>query len=172
MLARLGQALLVGLTLIIVACGNEATAVPAATDAPAAPVATSAPAATTAPRATTVPAATEQPSIPFSSVSAGQEHICGVKTDGSVVCWGDDRERQARPPGGSFASVSAGDGSHTCGVKTDGSVVCWGFPDVAPPDGSFASVSAGRAHPCGVKTDGSVVCWGQDLRGQATPPGG
>jgi alpha-tubulin suppressor-like RCC1 family protein len=115
MLARLGQALLVGLTLIIVACGNEATAVPAATDAPAAPVATSAPAATTAPSATTVPAATAQPSIPFSSVSAGSEHTCGVKTDGSVVCWGNDTERQARPPGGSFASVSAGP-QYTCGA--------------------------------------------------------
>ena len=75
---------------------------------------------------------------------------------------------QAAPPGGPFASVSAGS-SHTCGVKTDGAVECWGSNEdfdgnivgqAAPPGGSFTSVSAGVFHTCGVETDGSVECWG------------
>ena len=115
----------------------------------------------------------------FASVSAGYGHSCGVKTDGSVVCWGSgfDDIGQASPLGGSFASVSAG--WETCGVKTDGSVACWGsgFDDVllgdfSPPKGSFTSVSTGSGHACGVQTDGSLVCWGGDWHGESTPPSG
>ncbi|PYP95483.1 MAG: hypothetical protein DMD34_06665, partial [Gemmatimonadetes bacterium] len=49
----------------------------------------------------------------------GGFHTCGLKTDGTVACWGDDYYGQATPPAGTFAQVSAG-GSHTCGLKTDG----------------------------------------------------
>jgi hypothetical protein len=62
------------------------------------------------------------------TVSAGPGHTCGLKTDGSVACWGLDNYGQSTPPAhsaGAFAQVSAG-GYHTCGLKTDGSVACWG----------------------------------------------
>ena len=71
------------------------------------------------------------PTGEFASVSAGGIHTCGVKTDGSVACWGYDDSGQATPPAGEFASVSAG-GSHTCGVMTDGAVACWGAPKPKP----------------------------------------
>ena len=74
---------------------------------------------------TPVPTLTPVPSVPFVSVSTGEAHTCGLKTDGSVLCWGYNSDGQSTPPDGPFASVSAGL-SHTCGVKTDGSVVCWG----------------------------------------------
>ena len=108
------------------------------------------------------------------SVSAGTWHGCGVKADGSVLCWGSDDDGESTPPDDSFTSVSAG-GSHTCGVKIGGSVLCWGSDDdgeSTPPDDSFASVSAGGDHTCGVKTDGSVACWGGNDDGQSTPPSG
>ena len=108
---------------------------------------------------------------PFTSVSAGNFHSCGLKSDGSVVCWGSDVFHAATPPEGSFASVSAGSG-FTCGLKTDGSVACWGVYAHTPPEGSFASVSAGDAHACGLTIDGSIQCWGEDWAGQATPPEG
>ncbi len=52
-------------------------------------------------------------------------HSCGVKLDGSVVCWGDNQYGQSSPPAGAFSSVVAGY-SHTCGVTFDGGVRCWG----------------------------------------------
>ena len=52
-------------------------------------------------------------------------HTCGVRTDGSLECWGRDHYDQATPPDGEFTSVSAGS-THTCGVRTDGTVACWG----------------------------------------------
>ena len=116
----------------------------------------------------------------FVSVSAGEMHTCGVKSDGSVDCWGDNSSGQATPPNGSFISVSAG-GHHTCGVKTDGSLDCWGSNSnwvgkfrgqASPRDGTFVSVSAGFRHTCGVKTDGFVECWGSNGLGQSSPPDG
>ena len=53
----------------------------------------------------------------------------GLRSDGSVTCWGDNWAGQATPPGGSFTQVSAG-GGHSCGLRSDGSVICWGINPV------------------------------------------
>ena len=133
--------------------------------------------ATPGPTNTPQSTATPRPTTPASSlvsVSAGWDHTCGVRSDGSVACWGRYDSGQSTPPAGSFVSVSAG-GGHTCGVRGDGSVACWGGYDVGqstPPAGSFDSVSAGVAHTCGVRSDGSVACWGSDSYGKAAPPAG
>lgn len=123
------------------------------------------------------------------------EHACGVKTGGSIVCWGhwdDDYPVSALAPDGEFQSISIGE-FHACAVRADGAVACWGNDDAgqaSPPAGGFRSVSVGHSHSCGVKTDGTVACWGANIstysftlipdptiiyetyRGQATPPEG
>ncbi|WP_419946784.1 S8 family serine peptidase [Candidatus Poriferisodalis sp.] len=107
----------------------------------------------------------------FVSVSAGSHFSCGVKTGGSVECWGYS---QLAAPSGSFASVSAGSG-YVCGVKSDSSVECWGHDadgQASPPPGSFRSVDAGSNHTCGVKTDDTLACWGDNRDGKASPPSG
>ena len=43
-------------------------------------------------------------SLSFASVSAGGEHTCGVKEDGTVACWGRNFDGNATPPEGRFAS--------------------------------------------------------------------
>lgn len=68
------------------------------------------------------------------TVSAGGSHACGVKTDGSVECWGWKLDGQSTPPKGPFDSVSAGF-EYTCGVRIGGTVACWGdgFPGQGSP---------------------------------------
>jgi alpha-tubulin suppressor-like RCC1 family protein len=61
----------------------------------------------------------------FASVSAGDFYTCGVRTDETVVCWGENQFGQSSPPAGMFKSVSAGS-DHTCGVRANETVVCWG----------------------------------------------
>ena len=127
----------------------------------------------------TVPQPTAAPtpvpaSVPFASVSAGWDHTCGMRTDGTVACWGKNDFGQILPPAGAFASVSAGWG-HTCGLRTDGTLACWGrndFGQALPPTGAFASVSAGWGHTCGLRTDGTLACWGRNNYGQALPSDG
>src|SRR5207245_1849435 len=99
---------------------------------------------------------------------------CGVRSDGTVVCWGLNNSGQASPPADTFTALSAG-GVHACGVKSDGTVACWGFNgngQATPAAGPFTALSAGNAHTCGVKTDGTVACWGFNGFGQlgAAPP--
>ena len=89
----------------------------------------------------------------FTTISAGYEHTCGVRADGSVACWGRAEGGQALPPEGKFAYVSGGY-RHTCGVRADSSVACWGWNQdgqTTPPEGEFASVNAGVSHTCGVR---------------------
>ena len=82
------------------------------------------------------------------TISAGWYHSCGVKTDGTVDCWGYNSQGQSTAPSGTFVQVSAGL-YHSCGVRTDGTLDCWGRNDygqapdvsVAPsslPDGTLA----------------------------------
>ncbi|MCY4516168.1 MAG: RCC1 domain-containing protein [Acidimicrobiaceae bacterium] len=64
-------------------------------------------------------------------MSAGAVHSCGIRTGGSLECWGyDDGDGRSSPPSGSFTAVSAG-GSHSCGIRTRGTVECWGWTAAA-----------------------------------------
>ena len=62
----------------------------------------------------------------FVSISAGSHHVCGLRPEGTVLCWGRDRAGEASPPlNETFVAVSAG-GHHTCALRADGNVECWG----------------------------------------------
>ena len=50
---------------------------------------------------------------------------CGLRTNGTIACWGDNRNGQLNAPSGRFSAVSAG-GVHSCGLRTDGTIACWG----------------------------------------------
>jgi alpha-tubulin suppressor-like RCC1 family protein len=126
-------------------------------------------------------------------VSAGSDHTCAVKTDGSLWCWGRNDRGQLGDgtsvgkviPKRIFASgikkVSAGY-KHTCAIKNDSysSLWCWGenssgqlglgiiggyYTIPQPVTNNVIRVSAG-AHTCAVKSDGSIFCWGNNSYGQ------
>ena len=40
------------------------------------------------------------------SVDAGEQHTCGLRTNGTIACWGSDGFGQATPPAGQFAALS------------------------------------------------------------------
>ena len=112
--------------------------------------------------------------VRYTAVTAGPYHACGLRTEGTITCWGDNHSGQAEPPDGTFSAVSAG-WAHTCGLRTDSTIACWGWNSRAQtnaPDGTFSAVSAGWAHTCGLRTDGTIACWGSDHNGQATGPDG
>ena len=150
------------LTIAILACGNIGGGSNGSESSPgngSAPESESGSRGTTGATAVGQPTAVPATTGSFSPISVGSHHSCGVKTDGSVACWGLDEYDQSSPPSGSFSSVGVGN-LYSCGVKTDGSIACWGNPkdgpvvdhgQSSPPSGSFSSISVGYDHSCGIK---------------------
>jgi hypothetical protein len=59
-------------------------------------------------------------------ISSGGNHTCGLREDGSVVCWGNNDDGQPSPPvGETFEAISSGVAG-SCGLRKDGAVMCWG----------------------------------------------
>ena len=107
-------------------------------------------------------------------VAAGGEHVCGRRTDHTVVCWGNNASGQVDVPEGEFRAVAAG-GSHSCGLDIDGAIVCWGEDDSGQrevPEGRFSAVSAGSWYSCGLRGDQTIACWGENGSGESDPPEG
>ena len=67
----------------------------------------------------------------LAQISAGWQHTCGLRADGSSTCWGYNSYGQATVPAGTFTQISAG-WQHTCGLRADRSVTCWG--DLVAPN--------------------------------------
>ena len=100
----------------------------------------------------------------LSFIDTGWVHSCGLREDGTPICWGSNQYGKASPPPGErFVSIDAGT-SHSCGVRVDGSAVCWGddlYGQSSPPEGEhFMTVNAGERHSCGLRQDGTILCWG------------
>jgi cysteine-rich repeat protein len=96
-------------------------------------------------------------------LTAGEAFVCGLRTDGSVICWGREADTTLKPPEYAFVQISAGS-QHACGIEPNGAVRCWGVDglgETKPPDlGPFQQVSAGRWHSCALKPEGRIQCWG------------
>ena len=98
----------------------------------------------------------------FESLSVGWVHACGLRQNGTAVCWGSNQYGKATPPPGErLKSISSGQ-SHTCGIRLDGTAICWGkdFGQLTELEGGpYISVNAGK-HICALGEDGSSRCWG------------
>lgn len=125
--------------------------------------------------------------------SSGGYHVCGIKRDGGLWCWGsnsrgelgvDDTEARVSPARvGSrtdWNAVSAGR-QRTCGIAS-GALYCWGDnqdgrlglpgnervnPSVTLLDDTriWSAISVGTDSACGISA-GELYCWGQNYGGQ------
>ena len=109
-------------------------------------------------------------STTFKTVSAGDLHSCGLRTDDTIECWGGDRWRLSDALSGTFKAISVV--GHSCGLRTDDTIECWG-PDysgrssIDVPSGTFIAISTDYSHSCGLRTDDTIECWGDNRWGRA-----
>ena len=63
----------------------------------------------------------------ISQLSAGYDHVVALRSNGTVVCWGNNGSGQCTPPQGldSVTQVVAGPFA-SYAIKTDGTIVTWG----------------------------------------------
>lgn len=118
----------------------------------------------------------------WTQISVAPTHACGLKSGGSIACWGHNYAGELAPPSGTFTQVVSGGSSsevnnsgHSCALHPDQTAVCWGRNDygqATAPSGTFLQLSAGSYHSCGLRPGGSIECWGLNDRGQTTAPAG
>jgi uncharacterized protein YjdB len=96
------------------------------------------------------PAAVALPAgVRFDSVSAGQDHACGLARDGTVYCWGSNAAGQL----GTGDAVSR---------QTPAAVIA----PLGAPAVRYTNVSAGAQFTCARTTTDLVYCWGLNFDGQ------
>ena len=98
----------------------------------------------------------DEPSGSYTHVAVAAEHVCAIKSDQSVACWGRahffDREGDGNP------DDIHGQGNHTT---------------TTPPSGShqYTDISAGEGHTCALRTDKKAICWGYHADDRQAIPG-
>lgn len=116
------------------------------------------------------------------AIAAGDQHALALKSDGTVVAWGNNTFGQTNVPPGLGDVVAIAAGGHLSGaVRRDGSVVLWGDSTggaIQPPAGLTGvrqlaiggSSSTRFYHALALKSDGTVVAWGSNTTGQGNVP--
>jgi alpha-tubulin suppressor-like RCC1 family protein len=129
----------------------------------------------------------------WSSVSLGEVSSCGIKTDATLWCWGDnawgqlgvgsvvDKTVPTQVGAATWSSVGLSFTS-SCAVKAaDASLWCWGYgnygqlgnnssadqhaPVAASGGGTWSAVAGGQDHSCGLRVNGTIWCWGNGSYG-------
>jgi alpha-tubulin suppressor-like RCC1 family protein len=77
-------------------------------------------------------------------VSAGWKHTCGVTTNRTAYCWGDN----------------------TWGTLGDGSTAERRVPVAVVGGLSWVAIAAGDGHTCALSTGRELYCWGRNNTGQ------
>jgi alpha-tubulin suppressor-like RCC1 family protein/chitodextrinase len=125
-----------------------------------------------------VPAYTPTTVCDVRAIGAGISYMVALKTDGTVVAWGNNAHGQITIPAGltGVTAIAAGP-IHTVALKSDGTVVAWGSNgdgQTTIPVGltGVTAIAAGDYHTVVLKADGTVVAWGWNGYGQTTIPAG
>jgi alpha-tubulin suppressor-like RCC1 family protein len=79
------------------------------------------------------------------ALSAGRYHVCALKDDGSVACWGSNESWQL--------------GWGVSAAMTFTPTVVAGLAGVV-------AIASGNSFNCAIKADTTVACWGNDASGQ------
>ena len=134
----------------------------------------------------------QEPPGQFTAISVGDQNVCAIRIDNSIVCWEmdpdpilpdcDQTRIESQPishtcaemlgrgavldaPQGQFTAVSVGYG-HACAIRTDRTAVCWGNNTdgrLDVPDGHYTAIDVGYfGRGCALRTDKTVACWGRD----------
>ncbi|KAI4318189.1 hypothetical protein L6164_025988 [Bauhinia variegata] len=118
--------------------------------------------------------------LSMSSLVAGESHVCGLTTNGALICKGNNDSGQLNVIFSStyeFSGLALG-ANFTCAVRPrNGMVVCWGgtnrfeFDSDMIKDVSFESIVAGLDFVCGITTKNlSMFCWGPGWSGRLNLP--
>ena len=86
----------------------------------------------------------------ISQITAGSNHTCAVKTDGTAWCWGENGDGQL----GNNSTTDKSTPVQVLGLGGSGTLT------------DVSQIAGGNEHSCALKTDGTVWCWGEGSYGR------
>ena len=112
----------------------------------------------------------------YQALAAGWEHTLGLRVDGTLVAWGDNRGNEPRTPIGQCSDIpplpagltyiaASGGIRHSAALRSDGLILVWGDTQFEPWPLQLlpcVEISAGTWHTLARFTDGSVTVGGID----------
>jgi len=131
----------------------------------------------------------------WAAIGAGAVHTCGVKTNGTLWCWGyndggqlginsttqSDAPTQETTLATTWTTVVA-QRWHTCALTSVHTLYCWGTnngddmlgtggvdslePIMVGADADWNGVAVGDKNGCATKSTGTLWCWGNNSWGQ------
>jgi len=107
------------------------------------------------------PTLTAQRRGPFIMVARGARHVCAIRSDRTIDCWGDNQYGRTSPPAGRFRYLSSAE-AHTCGLTLESTIVCWGanYDEKFRPDsGRFTRLAVHHFGSIALQSDGRAVVW-------------
>jgi alpha-tubulin suppressor-like RCC1 family protein len=115
---------------------------------------------------------------PLAAIAAGDSYSLALKTDGTVVGWGDNSWGETSiPPGLSNVTAISAGYIHCLALKTNGTVVGWGddsFSETNTPAGlsNVVAIATGWGYSLALKADGTLADWGENNFTPAPIPSG
>jgi hypothetical protein len=108
----------------------------------------------------------------YTAIAAGDAHALALRSDGTVVAWGQNDKGQRAVPPGAYVAIGVG-ADFSLAIRADGSIAVWGNNaqkqvSGAPSGSGFVSVKGGKAFAVALKRDGSIIAWGDDTYGQGS----
>ncbi len=99
------------------------------------------------------------PEGPFTQVTVQGSSACGLRTDGTVVCFGTSSIPPA--PKGRYAALESNH-DHVCGVTDSGRLDCVSATWGQNPNGAHSDLAIGEGVACAIRNS-AVECWGSEL---------
>ncbi|ESQ44496.1 hypothetical protein EUTSA_v10005797mg [Eutrema salsugineum] len=113
---------------------------------------------------------TLNPGVSFSSIAAGENYLCGVRSGGySLLCWENSGSYTFNPKRiyqndtVLLENLSVGDSQICATVNGTNFLKCWRSDQSTPKNEGFRSISSGVGFSCGVSIrNNRILCWGRD----------
>jgi len=96
--------------------------------------------------------------VTLQELEGGADNMCGLGTNGDVLCWGHNLSGQCGRPPGSGEPCPDSSGNN-----------CFSTPQPVPfdPPGQFIDLAGGWRHMCALTDMGDVFCWGHNAQHEA-----
>ncbi len=96
----------------------------------------------------------------FTAISTNKYNPLGLRKDGTIICWGDNKA-----PEGEYIAISAG-GSHALALKSDNTLVSWGNNEKdqltrTPKESNFVAIATGLNHSIALNSKNEITIWGR-----------